>query len=88
VVAAFHNVSADLLQDLNAEPDCDILLCSDDAAAKERVAALARRIEGLRPIDAGPLEMARIVEGITTLLIGLNRRVKGAHAGIKITGLE
>jgi predicted dinucleotide-binding enzyme len=64
-----------------------VLVCGDDAAAKERVSALVGLIPGLRAVDAGPLEMARIVEGMTALLIGLNRRAKGAHAGIRITGL-
>ncbi len=63
VVSAFHNVSADILQDLSAKPDCDILICGDDAAAKDRVSALVTLIPGLRPLDAGPLEMSRIVEG-------------------------
>ena len=76
VVSAFHNVSADVLQDLSATPDCDILICGDDAAAKERVAALVKLIPGLRPVDAGALEMSRIVESLTALLIALNRRHK------------
>ena len=87
VLAAFHSVSADVLQDLSATPDCDVLVCGDDAAAKERLFALIRMIPGLKPLDAGALEMARMVEGISPLLIGLNRRNKGAHAGIRITGL-
>ena len=87
VVAAFHNVSADVLQDLAATPDCDILICGDDAAAKDRVAELVKLIPGLRPLDAGPLEMSRIVEGITAMLISLNRRYKVHHAGIRITGI-
>jgi NADPH-dependent F420 reductase len=87
VVAAFHNVSASVLSDLDAKPDCDVLVCGDDASAKERVSALIGAIAGLRAVDAGPLEMARVVEGVTALLIGLNRRAKGAHTGIRITGL-
>lgn len=87
VVAAFHNVSADVLQDLSATPDCDILICGDDAGAKERIAELVRLVPGLRPLDAGPLEMSRIVEGITAMLISLNRRYKIHHAGIRITGI-
>ena len=87
VVAAFHNVSADVLQDLSATPDCDILICGDDAGAKERVSELVKRIPGLRPLDAGLLEMSRIVEGITAMLISLNRRYKIHHAGIRITGI-
>ena len=87
VVSAFHNVSADVLQDLAAKPDCDVLICGDDAAAKERVSALVALIPGLRPLDAGPLEMSRIVEGLTALLISLNRRYKVHHSGIRITGI-
>ena len=87
VVSAFHNVSAEILQDLAAKPDCDILICGDDAAAKERVSALVKLIPGLRPLDAGPLEMSRIVEGLTTLLISLNRRYKVHESGIRITGI-
>jgi NADPH-dependent F420 reductase len=87
VVSAFHNVSADVLQDLSAMPDCDILICGDDAAAKERVAALVKLIPGLRPVDAGALEMSRIVESLTALLIALNRRHKVHHCGIRITGM-
>ncbi len=88
VVSAFHNVSADVLQDLSATPDCDILICGDDAAAKERVAALVKLIPGLRPVDAGGLEMSRIAESLTALLIALNRRHKARHCGIRITGLQ
>ena len=87
VVSAFHNVSADILQDLAAKPDCDVLICGDDPAAKERVSALVKLIPGLRPLDAGPLEMSRIVEGLTTLLISLNRRYKVHDSGIRITGI-
>jgi NADPH-dependent F420 reductase len=88
VLAAFHNVSAEVLQDLSATPDCDILVCGDDEAAKQTLFPLVRLIPGLRPIDAGPLEMASIVEGITALLISLNRRYHVQHSGIRITGLE
>jgi len=87
VVSAFHNVSAEVLGDLTATPDCDILVCGDDAAAKERVSALVKLIPGLRPLDAGGLEMSRIAESITALLISLNRRYKAHHCGIRISGL-
>jgi len=88
VVSAFHNVSADILQDLSATPDCDILICGDDAEAKDRLSALVALIPGLRPLDAGPLEMSRIVEGVTALLISLNRRYKVHHTGVRITGMS
>jgi 8-hydroxy-5-deazaflavin:NADPH oxidoreductase len=85
VVAAFHNIAADLL---NAEGpiDCDVLVCSDDSTASRQVQGLAAKIPGVRAIDGGKLENARIVEQITALLIGLNIRHKG-HSGIRITGL-
>ena len=87
VLAAFHNLSAETLQDLSQTPDCDILVCGDDPKAKETLFALVKLIPGLRPIDAGPLEMARIVESITALLISMNQRYKGHHTGIRLTGL-
>jgi hypothetical protein len=76
------------LQDLSATPDCDILVCGDDEAAKQALFPLVELIPGLRPIDAGPLEMASIVEGITALLISVNRRYRVHHSGLRITGLE
>lgn len=88
VLSAFHNVSAEALQDLSLTPDCDILVCGDDAAAKQTLFPLVKLIPGLRPIDAGPLEMSRVVESITALLISVNRRYKVHHCGIRITGLE
>lgn len=88
VVSAFHNVSAEVLQDLSARPDCDILVCGDDEAAKRVVFPLISLIPGLRPIDAGPLEMSGIVESITALLISVNRRYHVKHSGIRLTGSE
>lgn len=85
VVAAFHNLSADLLNG-DAPLDCDVIVCSDDSDAAQLTRELAAKIPGVRPIDGGKLENARIVEQITALLIGLNIRHKG-HAGIRITGL-
>jgi NADPH-dependent F420 reductase len=85
VVAAFHNLSADLLN--GDDPvDCDVIICSDDPDAAQLTRELAAKIPGVRAVDGGKLENARIVEQITALLIGLNIRHKG-HAGIRITGL-
>lgn len=85
VVAAFHNLSADLLN--GDDPlDCDVVVCSDDPDAGQLTRELAAKIPGVRAIDGGKLENARIIEQITALLIGLNIRHKG-HAGIRITGL-
>jgi 8-hydroxy-5-deazaflavin:NADPH oxidoreductase len=85
VVAAFHNLSAELLNG-DETLDCDVIVCSDDANAAQLTRSLAAKIPGVRAIDGGKLENARILEQITALLIGLNIRHKG-HAGIRITGL-
>jgi NADPH-dependent F420 reductase len=85
VVAAFHNVSAELLGG-DAPLDCDVIVCSDDRDAAQLTRDLAVKIPGVRAVDGGKLENARIVEQITALLIGMNIRHKG-HAGIRITGL-
>jgi NADPH-dependent F420 reductase len=85
VVAAFQSVSAELLNaDLPIE--CDVVVCSDDASAVQAVRLLAAKIPGVRAIDGGRLENARILEQITALLIGLNIRHKG-HSGVRFTGL-
>jgi 8-hydroxy-5-deazaflavin:NADPH oxidoreductase len=86
VVSAFHTVSAGLLSDLDHQLDEDVLICGDRAEDKAELAELVRRIDGLRPVDCGPLEMARITEQLTALIISINVRNK-ARAGIKITGL-
>ena len=86
VVAALHTVGAPTLSNLAAELDEDILVCGDRKASKARVAALIETIPGLRAVNAGALEMARIVEQLTPMLISINARYK-AHAGIKITAL-
>lgn len=85
VVAAFQNVGAEMLN--TEEPvDCDVIVCSDDPEAAKTVRQLAMKIPGVRALDGGKLENARILEQITALLIGLNIRHKG-HSGIRITGL-
>jgi len=86
VVSAFHTVSAALLSDLDHRLDEDVLICGDQRRDKAQVAELVTAIEGLRPVDCGPLEMARIVEQLTPLIISINVRHK-VRAGIKITGL-
>ena len=86
VVAALHTVNAPALRDPGAALDEDVLVCGDRRADKARAAALIELIPGLRCVDAGRLEMARIAEALTALLIGVNARYK-THAGIRITGL-
>jgi len=88
ILSAFHNVSAELLHDLSAVPDCDVLICGDDAEPKQRLAALVELIPGLRPLDAGPLEMSRVTESMTALLVSLNRRYKTHRSGIRVTGIK
>ena len=85
VVGALHTVSAELLGSGRAL-DEDVLLVGDRRADKARVAALLDRVDGLRCVDAGRLEMARITESLTALMIAVNIRHK-AHAGIRVTGL-
>ncbi len=87
VVAAFQNVSADLLNDTRPL-ECDVIICTDDPKARELVTDLVHQIPGLRALDGGALENAHIVEQITALLITLNIRHKSHSAGIRITGLE
>jgi NADPH-dependent F420 reductase len=86
VVSALHTVGAPTLTDLDHELNEDVLVCGDKKADKARVARLIEVIPGLRAVNAGPLEMARIVEQLTPMLISINSRYK-AHAGIKLTGL-
>jgi NADPH-dependent F420 reductase len=85
VVAAFQNVSAELLGG-DHPVECDVIVCSDDPNATQMACSLAAKIPGIRAIDGGKLENARILEQITALLIGLNIRHKG-HSGIRFTGL-
>ena len=86
VVSALHTVSAPVLADLDRPLDEDVLVCGDRREDKARVAELVERIDGLRAVNAGALEMARIVEQLTPMLISINARYK-AHAGLRVTGL-
>ena len=86
VVSALHTVSAQLLGDPEHALDEDVLVAGDSKDAKRRVAEIIGRIPGLRPVDCGRLETARLIEGLTPLLISVNVRHK-THAGVKLTGL-
>ena len=86
VVSALHTISAAKLSDLDHPLDEDVLVCGDARADKREAALLIERIDGLRCIDCGRLEMARIAESLTALLIGVNARYK-THAGVRLTGL-
>jgi len=86
VVAAFQNLGARKLLRGGAM-DADVVVCADDAEAKQRIMQLARQIEGVRGIDGGPLANSKLVEGITVLLVAINRAYK-VNAGIRIAGLK
>jgi hypothetical protein len=85
VVAGLHSVAAASL-DEDAPPDEDALVCGDDAEAKALVAGLAVKLVAGRVVDVGPLASARALEGLTAVIINVNKRYK-AHAGIRVTGL-
>jgi NADPH-dependent F420 reductase len=86
IAAAFHNLGAELLVG-DAALECDVLVCSDDDAARKIAIELAGKIPGVRGLNGGKLENARIVESMTALLIGLNIRYKVHGAGVRFTGL-
>ena len=86
LVGAFHHIPAPELLKPQA-PLGDVLICGDHDAAKEKASEIIRRLGG-RALDAGPAAHAYILEGLTGLLLYLNRKYKSNHAGVTITGLE
>jgi len=86
VVAAFQNISAEHLKSLNHEIECDVLVCGNDKDAKRQVIELAEAAR-VQAWDAGPIENAVVVEGMTSVLINLNIKHKVKAAGIRITGI-
>jgi NADPH-dependent F420 reductase len=88
VVAAFHALSAEALAKLDHPLDCDTLICGDSPEAKALVTQLAAMIPGVRAIDAGPLDAARLLESAAALLVALNLRHKVKESGMRITGLR
>jgi hypothetical protein len=84
VAAGLHSVAASNLEEA---PDEDALVCGDDESAKTLSLELAARVVGGRALDAGPLASARALEGLTAVIVNLNRRYK-AHAGISVTGVS
>jgi NADPH-dependent F420 reductase len=85
VAAGMHTLAASNLAE--EAPDEDSLVCADDAHAKELALELVGRVVGGRALDAGPLASARALEGLTAVIVNLNRRYK-AHAGVRITGIQ
>jgi len=84
VTAGLHSLAASSLG--RGPADGDALVCGDDAAAKRLVLELAAKMVKGRALDAGPLASARALEGLTAVIVNLNRRYKG-HAGVRVTGL-
>jgi 8-hydroxy-5-deazaflavin:NADPH oxidoreductase len=84
VVAGLHSLAAASLAEGPAEGDA--LVCGDDDDAKQLALELAEKVVTGRALDAGPIESARALEGMTAVIVNLNRRYKG-HAGVSITGL-
>ncbi len=85
VIGALHNISAVDLQSADASLG-DVLVCGDNDAAKQKVMEIIRRI-GARTFDAGPAANAYVIEGLTGVLIYLNRKYKSKHASVKVTGI-
>ena len=86
VVSAFQNVTASHLKDTNHAVDCDVLVCGDDAAARETVIQLVRDA-GMRGWHAGVLANSAAAEAMTSVLIAINRHYKVPGAGIRVTGV-
>jgi NADPH-dependent F420 reductase len=86
VVSALQNVSAQHLEDLDHEVDCDVLVCGDDPDAREAVVGLCADMR-LRALHAGPIRNSAAAEALTSLLIAINRRYRVPGAGIRITGI-
>jgi len=84
VVAGLHSLAAASLA--HGKADGDALVCGDDLAAKELVLDLAGAVVTGRALDAGPLASARALEGLTAVIVNLNKRYR-AHAGVRVTGL-
>ena len=88
LVAAFHTVSAGTLRALDAPVDSDSLVAGDDADAKALIGSLVDDVEGMRWVDIGGLQMARIAEQLTPLLISINVRYKVHDAGFRVSGRD
>ena len=88
MVAGFHTISAEALQDLAVPLDSDVLVCGADPEAKAIVGSLVEDIPNLRWVDCGDLTMARISETLTALLISVNRTYKVHGSGFRIVGRD
>lgn len=87
VVAAFQNVPAHALKQLDHELASDVLVCGDDAEARAAVVRLAEAA-GMRAYEAGGLDNGLVVEGLTALIIAMNKRYKSKTGGVRISGIS
>jgi NADPH-dependent F420 reductase len=86
VVGAFHEIPVRRVAKLDRRIDSDTIVTGDDELAKQAVMRLCRHVDGVRPIDGGPLSLTRFVEGFVAVLISVNLRYK-AGTSVRITGL-
>ncbi len=87
LVAAFKTIPAHLLEDLSQRLDCHVFVCGDSAEARGRIVQVASAIEGLSPLDVGPLRQAATLERMTVLAIQINKRHRVHHSRFRVVGL-
>jgi NADPH-dependent F420 reductase len=87
VVAGLHSLAAHELARVDHALDADVLICGDAADAKETVTSLVEDL-GVRCLDAGPLTMAPVLEGLTAVMVRLNRRYRSQSGALRITGID
>ena len=87
VVAAFKTIPAHVLAEMDQPLECDVFVCGNSPGAKELVMGAVRLIPTLRPLDAGPLSNARILERMTVLAVQLNRHYKSRGARFRVVGI-
>lgn len=87
IVGAFHHLPASEMEDLDSDLDADVMIFSDDAPARDVVAALVNDVPGLRAVIAGSMSLASAVEAFTAVCISVNIRYK-AHSYVKLAGLK
>ncbi|MBI4446005.1 MAG: NADPH-dependent F420 reductase [Acidobacteria bacterium] len=88
LVGALKTVPAHLLADIHEPLDCDDYICGDSEEAKKRVIEAEKRIESLRPLDAGPLKQARTLERMCAMVVWFNRKYKSKTSRFRVIGLE
>ena len=87
LVGAFKTIPAHLLEDLSQRLDCHVFVCGDSAEARGRIVRVASAIEGLAPLDVGPLRQAATLERMTLLAIQINKRHRVHHSRFRVVGL-